>query len=297
MTTSSVTPSFYADFSGLESLKAGARSQQQDAVHEAARQFESLLTRMMLKSMREASLGQGLADSEETSFYQDMFDQQLAVQISKGAGLGLAAQLMQQLIKAGAVKGAEATATPTPKGMPANDVTRATFIESIRPQATQAAAQLGVAPEAVIAHAALESGWGRHLPGDERGSSFNLFGIKATARDAASAVQAMTTEFTAGKADRMTQGFRRYDTLQAGVADYATLLASNDRYAAALNTGSDVHAFAVGLQRGGYATDPDYVQKLTTTAASVRHYLESPGLNTSLKNVANASISGSGHTI
>jgi peptidoglycan hydrolase FlgJ len=301
MTTASVTPSFYADFSGLEGLKAGARNQQKDAVHEAARQFESLLTRMMLKSMREASLGQGLGDSEETSFYQDMFDQQLAVQISKGEGLGLASQLMQQLVKAGAVKGADAPngadAATMPVTTPDTDAARATFIESIRPQATQAAARLGVAPEAVIAHAALESGWGRHLPGDDRGSSFNLFGIKATARTGATAVQAMTTEFSDGKADRMTQGFRRYDSLQAGVADYATLLASNDRYAAALNTGSDVHAFAVGLQRGGYATDPDYVQKLTTTAASVRHYLESPNQNTSLKNVANASISESGRPI
>jgi flagellar protein FlgJ len=297
MSTASVTPSFYADFSGLEGLKAGARSQQKDAVHEAARQFESLLTRMMLKSMREASLGQGLGDSEETSFYQDMFDQQLAVQMSKGAGLGLASQLMQQLVKAGAVKGADAPsgagATAMPVTTPATDAARATFIESIRPQATQAAVRLGVAPEAVIAHAALESGWGQHLPSDTHGSSFNLFGIKATGPNAGSAVQALTTEFRGGKADRLNQGFRRYDSLQAGVADYAALLTSNDRYAAALNTGNDVHAFAVGLQQGGYATDPDYVQKLTTTAASVKHYLDSPGL----KNVTKASISGSGRNI
>ncbi len=289
MSTSSVTPSFYADFSGLEGLKAGARNHQQDAVREAARQFESLLTRMMLKSMREASLGQGLGDSEETSFYQDMFDQQLAVQMSKGDGLGLASQLMQQLVKAGAVNGAETTTAQAAD----TDAARATFVENIRPQATQAAARLGVAPEAVIAHAALESGWGQHLPGDERGSSFNLFGIKATGRSAGTAVQALTTEFSDGKADRMIQGFRRYDSLQAGVADYATLLTSNDRYAAALNTGSDVHAFAAGLKQGGYATDPDYVEKLTATAASVKRYLDS----SSLKNVTNASISGPGRNI
>jgi flagellar protein FlgJ len=282
------TAGFYADFRGLEGLKADARSQKPDAAREAARQFESLLTRMMLKSMREASLGQGLGDSEETAFYQDMFDQQLAVQISRGEGLGLASRLMEQLVRAGAVGGADAV-----PGATHGDADRMKFIERIRPQATQAAARLGVAPEAVIAHAALESGWGRHLPSDERGSSFNLFGIKATWRDGAAPVPAMTTEFTNGKADRLPQDFRRYDSLQSGMADYATLLSSNDRYAAALNTGKDIDAFARGLQRGGYATDPDYVQKLTATAASVRHYLDS----SALKNADRAPISASGRSI
>ncbi len=54
------------------------------------------------------------------------------------------------------------------------------------------------------------------------------------------------------------------------VADYAGLLAANPRYAGALNTGADVHAFATALQRGGYATDPEYAHKLVATAAAVR---------------------------
>jgi flagellar protein FlgJ len=281
MSAPPVTPSYYADFSGLEGLKAGARTQQKDAVRETARQFESLLTRMMLKSMREASMGQSLGDSEATSFYQDMYDQQLAVQISKGEGLGLATRLVEQLVRSGAVRGDTAavdgasSAAPASGGPPisqVSDAERQKFVEQIRPMAAQAAAQLGVAPEAVIAHAALETGWGRHVPMADGGSSFNLFGVKATAGGGA-AVPAMTTEYSDGQPVQLTQDFRRYDSLQAGMADYASILGGLGRYASARNTGSDVQAFATGLQRGGYATDPAYAQKLVATAHSVRHYL------------------------
>ena len=101
MSTAPVSPSSYADFTGLEGLKAGARSQQQDAVRETARQFESLLTRMMLKSMRAATPKDSLFGSDQQDFYQDMFDQQLAVQMSQGKGLGLAERLVQQLQRTG----------------------------------------------------------------------------------------------------------------------------------------------------------------------------------------------------
>jgi flagellar protein FlgJ len=239
----------------------------------------------MLKSMREASMGQSLGDSEATSFYQDMFDQQLAVQISKGEGLGLASRLMEQLVRSGAVRGdaagADAVAAPTipaGNGIPvtqATDAERMNFVEQLRPLATQAAAQLGVAPEAVIAHAALETGWGKHLPAADSGSSFNLFGVKAGASSGPVA-QAMTTEYIDGQPTSLPQDFRRYDSLQAGMADYTSMLGGLGRYASALHTGSDVQAFATGLQRGGYATDPGYAEKLVATAHSVRHYL---GLN------------------
>jgi flagellar protein FlgJ len=276
MGSPSVTPSYYADFSGLEGLKAGARSHQKDALRETARQFESLLTRMMLKSMREASLGEGLGDSQETAFYQDMFDQQLAVQASKGEGLGLASRLMEQLQRTNA--GAATTATTAALVPSGDESKRRQFVEQLRPAATQVAARLGVATEAVIAHAALESGWGAHLPADARGSSFNLFGIKASGGFAANAVNTMTTEVSNGGSAQLLQAFRRYDSVPAGLQDYSALLSSNARYAGALHTGNDINAFAQGLQRGGYATDPDYAQKLVATAVSVRQLLSTSSL-------------------
>ena len=62
------------------------------------------------------------------------------------------------------------------------------------------------------------------------------------------------------------------------MSDYAALIGGSSRYAAARNTGSDVRAFATALKQGGYATDPDYVQKIVATADSVRRHLGSPAL-------------------
>jgi flagellar protein FlgJ len=64
--------------------------------------------------------------------------------------------------------------------------------------------------------------------------------------------------------------FRAYDSPEHSIQDYAGFLQSSPRYAGALNTGSDVGAFARGLQQGGYATDPDYVSKLTAVAARLK---------------------------
>ena len=101
MSSAPVNTSYYADFGRMEALKKTARQDQPAAIREAARQFESLFTHMLLKSMREANLGEGLGDSEQTQFYQDMFDQQLSVQMSQGKGLGLAERLVQQLQRTG----------------------------------------------------------------------------------------------------------------------------------------------------------------------------------------------------
>jgi peptidoglycan hydrolase FlgJ len=281
MSTSAVSPSYYADFNGLERLKGAARADDPAAIRAAARQFESLFTRMLLKTMREASLGDGLGDSEQTQFYQDMYDQQLSVALSQGRGLGLADLLVEQLTRSGLAKsaagaGAAATAAPPPTAA-VSPQAQADFVRAMTPWAEAAGRRLGVAPDSIIAQAALESGWGRHLPAADGQSSFNFFGVKAQRGWSGGAVNARTTEFDARGAQRVNADFRRYDSAAAGTADYADLLAGNARYAAALNTGSDVTAFATALQRGGYATDPDYVRKLVATADVVRQ-LRTPGL-------------------
>ncbi|MCA1805664.1 MAG: rod-binding protein [Xanthomonadaceae bacterium] len=87
----------YTDFQGLAKLRAEARSDSPKALREAARQFEALFLQQMLKSMREASMGEGLMDNDQTKHYQSMYDQQLGIDLSKGRGLGLAETLMRQL--------------------------------------------------------------------------------------------------------------------------------------------------------------------------------------------------------
>jgi flagellar protein FlgJ len=283
VTNPSVAPTYYADFSGLEGLKRNAKADDPQAIRAAAQQFESLFTDMMLKSMREAKLGQGLGDSQESELYQDMYDQQIALKMSQGKGIGLADMLVQQLTrnraaKAGAASAASETlaspASSAPSSAPvkpASNADRISFVKSMEPYAQQAAGKLGVSADTLIAHAALETGWGQHVPATANGaSSFNLFGIKAGSGWSGDSLEALTTEAAQGHLANVPQSFRAYSTLQQGVNDYVSLLQRNSRYQAALGTGSDVNAFATGLARGGYATDPDYVQKLQATAAAVR---------------------------
>jgi flagellar protein FlgJ len=134
------------------------------------------------------------------------------------------------------------------------------------PHAIEAARELGVDPRNLIAQAALETGWGRSQPG---GDSHNLFGIKAGSSWSGDRVAANTEEFDSGVAARVDASFRAYGSPRESVDDYVRVIRDNPRYASALNTGSDVHAFANALQRGGYATDPEYARKLVAVAAEV----------------------------
>jgi flagellar protein FlgJ len=379
-TTPVNSAAFYADFGKLDALRHTAQRDPQAAVKSAAKQFEGIFTQMMLKTMRSASLGEGLGDSEETKFYQDMFDQQLSMQLSNGKGIGLADRLLVQLQRSGLAPGGApspaspgvgasgarsapalpmpgAAAIPAPlqlhivngpslphaplrlapltsdNGAPAegteadpgatlgaaivsdassntstpDDATvanasgdaatlpaaalsrREAFIASIQPAAERVAQQLGVATSTIIAHAALESGWGQHLPA---AASNNLFGVKAGASWQGASVQAATTEVSAGQPQRMRASFRAYDSMAAGLQDYARVLGSSPRYAQALNQGSDVAAFARGLQAGGYATDPAYADKLVATAAAVRQF----GAAQPLKNAPVLPTTGAGGT-
>ncbi|MEX8192245.1 flagellar assembly peptidoglycan hydrolase FlgJ [Comamonas guangdongensis] len=144
------------------------------------------------------------------------------------------------------------------------------FLDRIGPWAQQAAQRLGVSARAVMAHAALESGWGQRPVRDAQGlDSLNLFGIKAQGSWSGASTQAMTTEYEDGQAVQQAQSFRQYASLDATFADYVNLLAHSPRYRSALRTGNDVQAFAGALAAGGYATDPDYAQKLVRISRQI----------------------------
>ena len=277
----------YTDFSGLQALKRAAAKNDPTAVRKVAQQFESMFTRMMLKSMRDAVGTDPIFGSDQEKMYQGMYDDQLALQLSKGRGLGLADMLVKQLQRLGA-PGASATGSSAPgtsgaagtspaKASPpaASAATQQNFIQGLLPQAEQAGQQLGVAPSNLLAQAALETNWGRSLPHDSSGhSSNNLFGVKATGSWNGASVQAVTSEAAAdGSAASVVAPFRSYADATQSFQDYVSLLRNNPRYAAALNTGGDARAFATGLQRGGYATDPDYARKVSAVANNISGYL------------------------
>lgn len=140
------------------------------------------------------------------------------------------------------------------------------FVARIWPHARQAADALGVDPRALVAQAALETAWGKRLPNHADGSSGNnLFGIKATGWKGR-AVTAGTHEYVAGVRRNENASFRAYDSIGESFNDYVRLLKNNNRYAGALAAGTDVAGFARGLQRGGYATDPQYANKIAAIA-------------------------------
>jgi len=302
----------YTDFAGLTALKKDARTNDPDAIRQVAKQYESMFARMMIKSMRDAVGKDPMFGSDEEQTYQEMYDDQLSIEMTKGRGLGLADMLVRQLQKisggaktdasedakgakgASAAAGASATTPQTgaksalrkfqgdPQGNRnggssgdavapiASPQAKASFISDLWPSAQEAGQQLGVDPRNLIAQAALETNWGTRVPRDVQGrSTNNLFGVKAAGQWNGASVTAETQEYQNGAAVSTTGQFRAYDSKEQSFQDYVTLLRSNPRYSAALNTGSNVHAFASALQRGGYATDPDYASKVTAIAASV----------------------------
>ena len=276
----------YGDFAGLQKLKASVRSNDPGALRQVAQQFEALFARMMIKSMRKAIGTDPIFGSDQAQTYQSMFDDQLSLDLTRGKGLGLTDMLMPQLRGAGAVAPATTSSNPQPvKATPLASLTpaasgaeRAQFVQSVWPQAQQAAAQLGVHPVSLVAQAALESNWGRSVPRGESGdSSHNLFGMKATAAWSGAAVTATTQEFQNGSAAPLQAAFRSYTDPAAGFRDYVALLSRNPRYRAALNSGTDTGAFARALQKGGYATDPDYASKVTAVAHQVTTLLSAGG--------------------
>jgi flagellar protein FlgJ len=145
------------------------------------------------------------------------------------------------------------------------------FLQSIAPWAKEAADKLGVAPELVQAHAALESGWGqRPIRNVDGASSHNLFGIKAGAKWEGATSETATTEYVGGAAVKTSAKFRAYPDGAAAFRDYAQMLLDNPRYKGAIGAGSDANAFAQGLAKGGYATDPAYAAKLARLAGKLQ---------------------------
>jgi flagellar protein FlgJ len=290
MTIDAIGPSNYTDVQGLNTLRTQARAQDPEALRSTAKQFETIFTKMMLQSMRDARLGEDIFGSSAGDMYQSMFDDQIALEMSRGQGIGIAEMLLEQLKRSSSPTPAP-TSTPTltplttaatsqtvdPTAFNTNSAkpgSREAFIESILPAARQAAETLGVSTKAVLAQAALETGWGRSVPRAADGrSSHNLFGIKANERWSGPRVEQLTTEFVNGTPQRQVESFRAYSSPAESIADHARLLARSPRYAAVRDTGDNIAAYGAALQQGGYATDPQYAKKLEAVAQTVDRLL------------------------
>jgi len=265
------------DFSHFTDLRKAAGENDPEALREVAGQFEALFLETMLKNMRDASLGDPIfGDSDEHEMYQGMLDQQLAIEMSSGKGIGIAEMLVRQLGEQAPAPSSVGSSFGIPavlRGEPAerqplwSDPQE--FARDVWPHAERVAERLNVAPEAVLAQAALETGWGAHVMQRQDGSSsLNLFGIKAGGGWFGDSVSKRTLEFEAGIANSRLAQFRAYDDVAATFDDYADLLSRNPRYASVAHHGDDIRGFAEALQASGYATDPLYADKLRRVAGS-----------------------------
>ena len=260
----------YNNLSALQSLKTGSKSR---AVAEVARQFESIFVNMMLKTMREATRSLNPNDefsSDQSRFYEDMSDQQLALHLSEHGGIGLAHILQRQL--SGGLAPTESTPTSSLRSAPVTPASRhavtpadkQAFLDNILPHARAAAHQLGISVRVILAQAALETGWGKSLA---QGFN-NLFGIKADSGWKGASVRHSTLELVHSQLQRSHANFRAYPSIAASVQDYVSFLQSNPRYRQALAAGNNEQAFVQALSKAGYASDPHYADKLRQIMAS-----------------------------
>ena len=271
-----------ADGRALNALKVQAGQNRPEAAREAAKQFESLFMREMIKSMREATMKSGLLDGAEGNLANDMYDQQLSVQMSGLPG-GLTEAIQRQLTRQ--MGGTEAelsipstlsldtsalrrtasaknSTTPSPKGLDA-------FVQHHRATAERVAQDSGIPASFMLGQAGHETGWGkgeiRHKDGS---AAYNLFGIKAGKNWTGKVAEVTTTEYINGVARKVTAKFRAYDSYEDSFRDYARLINDNPRYEKAREKVGSAVAYATELQKAGYATDPEYASKLSRAIQS-----------------------------
>jgi flagellar protein FlgJ len=293
------------DTQSLAALKKGLRKDDPQALKAAAQQFEAVFLQMMLKSMRATVQQDSMFDSDQTRFYQELLDSQLSQVMSAKGGTGLAAVIERQLSRSAVAEAGNASGgipltlplrtipldspqrgislpegKPTPalplEGSPVRPVAPAaavppapSFVTGVWPHAVAASQATGLPPQFLVAHAALESGWGKSEPRFADGRpSCNLFGIKAGSNWQGATVEATTTEYANGVAEKRVERFRAYGSYAEAFKDYAQLLAQSPRYAGVVGS-RDAASFAQGLQRAGYATDPAYAAKLERVIGSL----------------------------
>lgn len=292
---------FIHDIAGLDKLRKqaveGDESSEKAALTAAAKQFEAIFTSMLFKSMRDANstFESGLMDSQNQQFYRQMMDEQMSSELSSSGSLGLADMIVAQL-SSGSVENQNAANQHTDfeammkkvdgarqarsaESVIASETIQApqkhsfdspeSFVGSMRPYAEKAAKALGVDSSLLLAQAALETGWGQKLVSNSRGSSNNLFNIKADKSWSGDKVATQTLEYHQGIPVKEQAAFRSYSNFEDSFNDYVRFLNQNPRYTTALRHGGNDEQFIRGIHQAGYATDPNYADKVLRVKAKI----------------------------
>jgi len=281
------------DLTSLDSLRISAQKDEKAALKEVAKQFEGIFTQMLFKSMRQANAAfetDSPFNNRHTKFYQNMQDQQMSLDLSQTGSLGLADLIVQQLMPN------ESKVTPASVARQGGDPfmilakskvnaldtqstvltesdklsTPQSFVEKLLPWAKDAAKLLGVDPAVLLAQSALETGWGKKVLKHQDGStSHNLFNIKTNGAWQGDKVVVNTLEYKDGIAYQEKADFRSYEDYEKSFTDYVNLLTSSKRYQEAIKQVSNPASFLQELQQAGYATDPEYANKVVRVLAKV----------------------------
>ncbi|MDW6001563.1 flagellar assembly peptidoglycan hydrolase FlgJ [Vibrio mangrovi] len=296
---------FVQDITQLDKLRqkavSGDTESEKSALTAAAKQFEAVFTSMLFKSMRKANSGfeSDLFHSKTEDFYRQMLDEQMASHLSTSGRLGLADMIVAQLSTniagdkpketsepdqlqqalarirehqqqnsdAEKIKGtADSASVPEPRRFDSPE----SFIHSLRPYAEKAARVLGVDASVLLAQAALETGWGTKVVANSRGSSHNLFNIKADRSWQGDKMATQTLEYYGHTPVVEKASFRAYDSYQDSFNDYVNFLSGNPRYMAALSHQGDATSFIQGIHQAGYATDPEYAEKVLRVRSQIQ---------------------------
>ncbi|MCR5084605.1 MAG: glucosaminidase domain-containing protein [Succinivibrionaceae bacterium] len=138
------------------------------------------------------------------------------------------------------------------------------FVEKMMPYAVKAVEGLGFNPLVLVTQAALETGWGNHVP---RGN--NYYGIKAGGSWQGETESLSSDEFEGGAMVSRVSSFRKYASVLESMRDYVKLITSNQRYAAAAGQSFNPDQYFDEIQKAGYATDPNYAEKLKAISRKV----------------------------
>lgn len=186
-------------------------------------------------------------------------------------------QLASQAVQVGKVLPQTDFAVPKAKGIAVSQFTSPEhFISVLYPHAEKAAKSLGTSAEVLIAQSALETGWGQKVVRRNDGTmSHNLFNIKADKRWQGDKTSVNTLEFEKGIAVQQKADFRMYDNLEQSFNDFVSFISQGDRYQDARKVASEPTQFIKALQKAGYATDPQYANKVINVMKSVKEGLKS----------------------
>lgn len=301
----------YTNLQGLQSIKT--EENRGEALKQVAKQFESLFVNMMTKSMRAANAvfeEDSPFNGEESKFYRDMLDQQRALSLSHGKGLGIAEAMYRQMARQYGIApdsneqsaaglnmldrrvqsppSINLAAAKYASVAPSKDLTGSAissgekfakspedFIEKIIPYAKKAADALGVDHLLLVAQSALETGWGKHILSDKNGeSSFNLFNIKKGSDWQFDTVNQSVLEFEDGQIVKEQADFRSYQDISESFSDYANFIGTNERYAKATEVADNPQQYIQALQDAGYATDPQYSQKVLSVYERINNFVK-----------------------